>query len=370
MRAGVRVHVVAASIVRPVEGAASTRSTLAVGGRRIPHRALGRDRALRYHDYVASLLVRKKDVDVVHAWPLASERTFLAARRRGIPGLREVPNTHTAHAYEVVAAEYAALGLTPRAGASHTADAKRLATEEREWEAATALLVPSDAVARTFLDRGFDPRRLLRTQYGCTIAELPARDAPGAASRPFTAVFLGRGDPRKGLHTALRAWRDSAAAQTGRFLVYGALDPDYAAHLAPLLDHPGVEVRGVTTDPLAALATADVMLLPSIEEGSALVTYEAQVAGCVPLVSTAAGALLEEGVTGLTHEVGDVATLTRHLDLLVAQPEVRETMSAAAQAAADQLSWAAAAERLIEAYEVAAALRDPARGSVRDHAPA
>ena len=30
-----------------------------------------------------------------------------------------------------------------------------------------------------------------------------------------------------------------------------------------------------------------------VEEGSALVTYEAQVAGCVPLVSRAAGALLE-----------------------------------------------------------------------------
>ncbi|WP_342002011.1 glycosyltransferase family 4 protein [Microbacterium sp. LWH7-1.2] len=356
VRAGVDVHIVAASMAKPVEGAASVRTTLALRGRRVPHRLLGRDRALRYHDAVAAGLVERllsaDTSDVVHAWPLASVRTLQAARRLGIPGVREVPNTHTAHAYEVVAREYASLGLEPRRGESHTADPRRLATEESEYMAAAGLLVPSEAVAGTFLARGFDDDRLLRHRYGCTVTTPPARAGDGR----LTAVFLGRGTPRKGLHTALQAWTASKAAADGRFLVYGRLDDDYAAHLAPLLAHPSVDVRGVTSEPMRVLASADVMLLPTIEEGSALVTYEAQVAGCVPLVSVAAGAVIDEGVTGMTHEVGDVEVLTAQLDLLTERPEVLAGMSSAAMARADQLSWAAATQATLAAYREAARL--------------
>jgi len=357
VRAGHEVHIVAASVTKPVEGAASVRTTLVLFSRRVPHRALGRDRALRLHDRLTAGIVKKVDVDVVHAWPLGSALTFEAAARRGIPAVREVPNTHTAHAYEVVARETETLGLAPRRGASHTHDARRLATEEREWAAATALLVPSEAVAQTFRDRGFEPHRLLRHQYGSNAHAQPdLRD-----DRPFTAVFLGRGEPRKGLHYALRAWLASTACRSGRFLVYGVLEPDYAEYLAPLLAHASVEVRGVTDDPLGALSQGDVLLLPTVEEGSALVTYEAQIAGCVPLVSTAAGAVIDEGVTGLTHEVGDVDALTRHLDTLSQNTDVLRAMRDAALAAADDLTWTAAARRQVDAYLAAIALTDESR---------
>ena len=79
-------------------------------------------------------------------------------------------------------------------------------------------------------------------------------------------------------------------------------------------------------------------------------TYEAQVAGCVPLVSTAAGALLDHDVHGLEHEPGDVATLTAQLDLLDWDPATLRRLSAAAMAHTPELSWAAAAQSLVAAY--------------------
>ena len=147
VRAGHDVHLVTTSVARPVEGLASVETTLTVAGRRVPHRVLGRDRALAWHDRLAARAVVRRSPEVVHVWPLAATRTIAAASGCGIRSYREVPNTHTAHAYEVVARESARLGLTPRAGASHAADPVRLATEEQEWATATALLVPSDAVA-------------------------------------------------------------------------------------------------------------------------------------------------------------------------------------------------------------------------------
>ncbi|MFD4422583.1 glycosyltransferase family 4 protein [Agromyces sp. NPDC058484] len=360
VRAGHDVHLVAASIARPVPGLASVATSLSVAGRRIPHRVMGRDRALAWHDRFAARRVPRRSPDVVHVWPLSATRTIEAARRHGIPAFREVPNTHTANAYEVIARESAALGLTPRAGASHTADPRRLATEEREWAAATALLVPSDAVAATFLERGFDASRLRRHRYGCTPAAPVVRQddtrRPGDTRPGLTAVFLGRVEPRKGLHHALDAWIASTASRHGRLLVFGAVDDDYRAVLADRLAHPSVDVRGVTGAPIDELARADVLLLPSLEEGSALVTYEAQVAGCVPLVSTAAGALLEHDVHGLLHEAGDVATLTSQLDRLDADPTALDRLRAAAMAHAPELSWAAAAQSLLSAYGHSTAL--------------
>ena len=348
VRAGHDVHLVAASVARPVAGLASATTSLAVAGQRVPHRVMGRDRALAWHDRVAAHLVARRSPDVVHVWPLAAERTIAAARGRGIPAYREVPNTHTANAYEVVARESARLGLVPRAGASHTADPRRLATEEREWATATALLVPSDAVAASFLERGFDPARLRRHRYGCT----PAAPVTRAVRRDagIRAVFLGRVEPRKGLHHALDARIASSASRDGRFLVFGAVDDAYLGVLADRLAHPSVELRGVTASPVDELARADVLLLPSLEEGSALVTYEAQVAGCVPLVSTAAGALLEHDVHGLVHDPGDVATLTAQLDRLAGDPAALARLSDAAMSHAPELSWAAASRSLVAAY--------------------
>ena len=57
--------------------------------------------------------------------------------------------------------------------------------------------------------------------------------------------------------------------------------PAYRESLETMLATSELEVAGFTGDAMGALGAADVLVLPSIEEGSALVTYEAQAAGCV-----------------------------------------------------------------------------------------
>lgn len=346
--AGHEVHLVVASMARAVPGAASIRRTLQLGGVRVPHRVLGRDRSFALHDRRTASVVRSLRPDVVHTWPLAARRSLAAAAEVGAAGLREAPNTHTAHAFQVVAEECARLGVVLPASASHAENAEHLAIEQQEWDAATAVLVPSEAVEASFLARGHAADRVQRHRYGYR----PGTVLPRTSSDdgPLTVLFLGRVEPRKGLHYALEAWRDSAAAADGRFLIYGDVVPSYGDYLAALLDQPGVELHPFTREPAAALAAAHVLVLPTIEEGSALVTYEAQAAGCIPLVSTAAGALLDDGVHGMLHAPRDVATLRRQFELLHASPSERRRLSAAAAAHAPELSWAAAGDALVDAY--------------------
>ena len=49
---------------------------------------------------------------------------------------------------------------------------------------------------------------------------------------------------------------------------------------------------GYLADVSGEMRNTDVLVLPSIEEDSALVTYVARASGCVLLVSDAAGAML------------------------------------------------------------------------------
>ena len=348
-RAGHIVTAVVAAVERPLPREVVLHTTL-TKGIRIPHRAFGRrDRALTFHDLIAARVLRHGRFDLVHAWPLAAAHTFRLARELGVPTFREAPNTQTAYAYRVVADEIERLGGVLAADNPHRFNAARLHVERQEWSLATAVLVPSAVVEQTFLDAGFAATQLVRHRYGCDVRGIAPRPAV-VEPRPLIAVFAGRCEPRKGLHHALDAWIASTASKRGRFLIYGTFVPGYAALLGERLRHPSVEVLGFDPHLLGHLRSADVLLLPSVEEGSALVTYEAQAAGCVPLVSTAAGALLEDGVQGFLHEAGDVAALTAQLDRLDREPGLLETMRQACVAHRPELSWSAATAALVAAY--------------------
>jgi glycosyltransferase involved in cell wall biosynthesis len=255
---------------------------------------------------------------------------------------------------EVVEREHRELGLPPAEGQTHVYDAGILALEEAEYAAADLILVPSELAERTFVERGVPAERLALHGYGFE----PERFAAGEPVRddePLTVLFAARLEPRKGLHHALRAWHDSGLAERGRLIVCGQFVDGYREVVAPLLEHPSIQLRGFVDDLEAVMREADVFLLPSIEEGSALVTYAAQGSGCVPVVSDAAGARCRHGEDGLVHEAGDVAALTEHLRLLDGDRALARRLSAAALETAKTLTWREATRRLIANYERALA---------------
>lgn len=342
-------------------------TTMMLGAARVPHRVLlGMDNAMAYHDARAATYLRREHAkyDVVHCWPGAALHTARVAAEVGLPLLREVPNTHTENAYDIVGRICEDLGIELKRGSSHRLNPQRLEREWAEYDAAFRLLAPSDHVAKTFLARGYPPEKLLRHQYGFD----PKVFTPGpepANGQPLRALFLGLVGPRKGLHVALEAWRRSTAHGRGHFAIFGRVEDGYGPIIAPYLSDPGVAMNDFTTDTRSALQASDVLVLPSFEEGSALVTYEAQGCGVVPLVSDAAGALCVDQVTALVHPVGDVDALAHHLTLLSDQPEVLRRMRGAVLEGREQATWAAAARCLEGCYETAREAMAAARSAAR-----
>jgi len=98
---------------------------------------------------------------------------------------------------------------------------------------------------------------------------------------------------------------------------------------------------------------SDILVLPSIEEGSALVTSEARGSGCVLLVSEAAGAICRHGQNALVHAVGDVATLAGHFNMLYSDRELLESLRSASLETVPEITWSAAGQRLLTVYREA-----------------
>jgi glycosyltransferase involved in cell wall biosynthesis len=332
---------------------------------RIPYRLLGAVRAFALHDFIVARRLERlgPTIDIVHAWPMGALQTLRAAARLGIPTVLERPNAHTRFAYEVVRQECERIGVALPSDHEHAYKQHVIDKEELEYGEATRLLCPSDFVAASFLRYGFAAERLARHQYGFDQSVFHPDLQQREAGAGLSALFVGGCAPRKGLHFALQAWLRSTACKRGRFRIVGAFVAGYAERLGQLLVHPSVEVLGHRHDVPRLMRNSDVLLLPTIEEGSALVTSEARGSGCVLLVSEAAGAVCQHMSDALVHPVGDVAMLAEHLSSLDGDRGLLERLRANSLASVDQITWLAAGQRLLEVYRETITMAREARAA-------
>jgi glycosyltransferase involved in cell wall biosynthesis len=350
--AGAEVTVFPGVLHQPFPPGVRVLPTLSRGKLRIPYKLFGRMGSCKIHDWIVAGRLRKMAdrFDIVHGFALGSLETLKAAKELGIPTVLERCNAHTRFAYEVVEKECEKLGIQMPEGHAHAFNADYLRREEEEYEAADYLFCPSEFVARTFEERGFPSRRLARFQYGfdettCYPATGHVDEKPG-----LTVLFAAGCAPRKGLHYALEAWLKSSACHDGKFLVVGDFIPGYAETMASYLAHPSVSQLGFRKDLPDVMRSSDVMVLPSIEEGSALVTYDARGAGCVLLVSDSTGAVCEHEKNALVHRTGDVDALASHFSRVHEDRALLARLRAASLETAAELTWAAAGRKMLESY--------------------
>jgi len=350
--AGAEVTVFPGVLHKPVASGVKVNATLAWRRFRIPYRLFGPIASCRLHDLIVSRRVRRLagKVDIIHAWPLGARETLKTAAQLGIATVLERPNAHTQFAYEVVAKECEKLGIRMPRGHEHDFNANTLRIENEEYQLADCLLCPSDFVTRTFLEKGFPKEKLARHQYGFDEKTFFAGSQNTSAERGLTMIFVGGCAPRKGLHYALEAWLGSGAQEKGMFLIAGEFIPGYAEKLSAQLAHPSIKRLGHRRDVPELMRQSDILVLPSIEEGSALVTSEARGSGCVLLVSEGAGAICRHMENALVHRVGDVKKLTEHIVLLDRDRQFLARLRESSLSTVNEITWTAAGARLLDVY--------------------
>lgn len=180
--------------------------------------------------------------------------------------------------------------------------------------------------------------------------DLGWRRVRGIADGEVAVLFFGRLVLEKGAEVYVSALRTLADRGVKvRPLVVGAGPAEEA--FASL---PGAVLTGHLQDEslARAVASADVMLMPSTTETFGTVVLEAMACG-LPVVSAdapSARALLGPGHTGLLCPPTDAQAYADAVGALAADPERRRRMGAAARDASRSYSWNAASESVLQAY--------------------
>lgn len=340
------------SLEKPLAGLDKLRQTFVPFGLRIPLRLLGNS-AMSIHDKLVARVLAKnhKEIDVVHCWPSAALETLKIAKRFGVKSVLERPSSHTQFVFNAVTNECEMLGMEMDKAHYTAFDQQRLEREEQEFELADKLLCPSEWVVKTFLSQGTHESKIARHQYGYDPDNfrLPLPDIRNK-DKCFKMIFVGRAEPRKGLHYALDAWLGSKASNNGIFYICGEYVPGYREVLSDKLAHPSIKELGFRSDVNSLLQECHALVLPSISEGSALVTYEARACGCVLLVSESSGAHCTHMYDALVHKVGDVPSLRGHIDSISENRTYFQEIRNKSIEGIGDLTWEKASNSLLLAY--------------------
>jgi len=182
---------------------------------------------------------------------------------------------------------------------------------------------------------------------------------PALAAQPL-ALFLGRIDPKKGLDLLLPALAAARGRGTSLALaIVGAADPPYLAQLQASAAALGLGPEALVWTGflegearLAALADADLFVLPSYAENFGVAVVEAMAAGLPVIVSDQVGIQHEIAAAGAGIVVPcNAAALADALAALVGDPARRVRMGEAARhLAAERFAPHTVAAQLIRLY--------------------
>ena len=213
---------------------------------------------------------------------------------------------------------------------TRTSDDRDTRREEAIYSAADAITVPSSFAARSFTDMGIPKHKIHIIPYGVRLEQF-TKNADAPADR-FEVLFAGAVGLRKGFPYLLQAFA-SLTHPVKRLRVAGAIQNEMKGLLGDL-PQANVEYLGaVPQDRLIELMnTSHVMVLPSIEEGLALVQGQALACGCPVIASTNTGAedLFSDGIEGFIVPIRDKNALAERMQRLADYPALQREMSQAA----------------------------------------
>ena len=279
-------------------------------------------------------------------------------RLRGILRRRRVDAMCVKIYKELRVAAWARIGLKTRLFQRRGAMGDVENTWKDRWTltlCADRLIVPSTALKEEFSRVGWlKPERLAVLPHGVELEDYasvrPVTDLPAASPR---VAYVGRLIPVKGTDVLLEAWRRVIARCPGaRLLLVGASEDiayDRMARELGIADT--VDFVGFKDDVKPWLAAADVMVLPSREEGGGLVLIEAM-ALSKPVIASRVGGIADyvrDGETGVLVPPGNPELLADALCKALQQPERLRRMGLAGRARVEkEFSLSSAARKFLD----------------------
>jgi starch synthase len=268
---------------------------------------------------------RIHDCDAFIAISGCGLKTGDLVQKRGGVFICDRGSSHQRFQERIVSEEHSRWGVnTP------VSDPRDTVREEKIYERADAIAVPSSFAQRSFLDLGVPAHKVHVLPYGVHLANFGKIADP--AKNAFEVLFVGGVALRKGVPYLLEAFK-LIRHPNKRLRIVGSMSPCFRQVLGRLPQN-NVEFVGPVPQSLLPdmMSRSHVLVLPSVEDGFGLVLSQALACGCPVIASTNTGAadLINDGEEGFIVPIRDVKSLTERIQRFADDPELYRRMSEAA----------------------------------------
>jgi glycosyltransferase involved in cell wall biosynthesis len=310
-------------------------------------------------DTFGSWVARRLEAcDIFHSLSCYGLRAHRVARERyGALTVCDRGSSHVLYQEEIMAEEHS-LWKVPY----HPVDPRVVERELQEYEECDLITVPSDFVYRTFVERGVAKEKLRLVPYG---VDLSLFRPVAKGDRIFRVIYVGALSLRKGLLYLLQAAEPLRLPDFELWLI-GPLDPE----IKPFLEKCKGPFRYLgaigRTELFSYYSQCSVFVMPSIEEGLALVQAQAMACGLpvVATTNTGASSVFTDGREGFIVPIRDARAIREKIVYLYEHPDRRDAMARAARERVQHLGgWDDYGNRMLSVYDDALSCR-PGRGSV------
>lgn len=286
--------------------------------------------------YLQSLLFdawtaqRLVPADMLQVWSNFGLKSLLRSKEMGMMTMVKHASSHPIYQAKLLTEEYARWGRQFRV---IKAISRRSAIE---LEMADYVCVPSDFVYQSFLAQDFSEERLLKIPFGSDTERYypPEQQTP----HPFRVLFVGQIGLRKGVPDLLEAWRQLAWHDAELWLV-GNVSAEFKSLLPRWNGLPGLKLIRYIPDPVVLYQQSDLFVFPTIEEGSALVTYEALACGLPTVTTQNSGSIIRDGIEGFIIPIRDADAVAQKMEVLRSDDRLRHEMGQRARQRSERFSW-------------------------------
>lgn len=281
--------------------------------------------------------------DIFHGWNHHCLLQLRKAKSLGALTFVERASSHILQGEEILRREYQKYGVSGSFWPKEYVE-RSLA----EYEEADYIIVPSDYAYKSFLERGFDPQRVIKIPFGVDAEKF--RSVP-VASRisGFVALFVGEIRLGKGVQYLLEAW-DSLRLKDAELWLAGEVKNDFQRVAAKYRNRRDVKFLGFRRDIPLIMRQASVFVFPSLDEGSALSIFEALVMG-VPVITTPnAGSIVRDSLDGYLVPIRDSRALAERIKYFYDYPGDIRVMGENAKERAKEYTWKQYGDNLVRAY--------------------
>jgi glycosyltransferase involved in cell wall biosynthesis len=284
-------------------------------------------------------------------------RTSCVAKSRGAKHVCDRGSSHIRFQARILREEYERQGI-PFPGIPPRA----IAREEMEYESADVITVPSTFALNTFVECGVPRHKLRLVPYGVDLSAF--YPCAQRNDHEFRVLFAGNVAVRKGVRDLLDAFLQ-LSCERKRLVFVGSISPELESCFRQWRGDSRISALGKVSQPRLKeiMSASDVMVLPSVEEGLALVQAQAMACGCPVIASENTGAsdLFTDGREGFIVPIRDPNAIAQRLQLLADSADLRLHMSKAALERVKSIGgWARYGEKMYELFSELTAQNCPA----------